>query len=105
MDIDPEKIIHGPFVIGAMGALVAAYKSMPGSTFAEKAINVGLGAMSAEYVTPAITEWLQITSKAYFGCAAFLFGMLSMSLAAAVLDGIKATKLGEIIESWLKRKG
>jgi len=105
MDIDPEKIIHSPFITGAFGAVVTAVKFTPGATWFEKVVNVGLGAMSSGFVTPALIEWLNVTSPAYFGCAAFLFGMLSMSLAAAVLDGIKAAKLGEIIDSWLKRKG
>lgn len=105
MDIDAEKIFHSPFITGAFGAVVTAVKFTPGATLFEKIVNVGLGAMASGFVTPAIIEWLNVKSEAYFSCAAFLFGMLGMSFAAAVLDGIKATKLGEIIESWIKRRG
>jgi hypothetical protein len=105
MDLDVDKIIHSPFITGAFGAVVTAVRFTPGVTWFEKVVNVGLGALASGYITPALIEWLGVTSQAYFGCAAFLFGMLSMSLAAALLDGIKATKLGEIIESWLKRRG
>jgi len=105
MDIDPEKIIHSPFFTGAVGALVTAVKFTPGATWLERSVNVWLGSLASGFLTPALIEWLHITSQAYSSCAAFLFGLLGMSLAAALLDGIKATKLGEIIESWLKRKG
>lgn len=105
MDIDIDKIIHAPFVIGLVGGFVAVAKSMPGATGGEKATNVFLGGMSAEYVTPALIEWTKITSNNYSLFAAFIVGAVSMSLAAAILQGIKETKLGEIIDSWLKRKG
>lgn len=105
MDLDIDKIMHSPFLTGALGAVVTAVKFTPGATWLERAANVGFGSLASGFVTPALIEWLNVTSPAYFSCAAFLFGLLGMSLAAALLDGIKATKLGEIIESWIKRKG
>jgi hypothetical protein len=105
MDIDPEKIIHSPFFTGAIGALVTAVKFTPGASWLERAANIGFGALVSGFVTPALIEWLNVKSQAYLSCAAFMLGLLGMSLAAAALDGIKTTKFGEIVDSWLRRKG
>lgn len=105
MDIDPEKMIHSPFVTGALGAVVTAIKFTPGATWFERAINVACGSLVAGFVTPALIDWLSVESASYSSGAAFLFGLLGMSLAAAILDGIKTTQFGEIIKSWLQRRG
>lgn len=105
MDIDAEKIFHSPFFTGAIGALVTAVKFTPGATWLERAVNISIGAVVSGFVTPALIEWLNVKSEAYFSCAAFMLGLLGMSFAAALLDGIKTTEFGQIISSWLKRGG
>ena len=57
------------------------------------------------FVTPALVEWLHMNSPAYTSGAAFLLGLVGMSLAAALLQGIKETPLGKILTGWLSRKG
>lgn len=98
-------MIHSPFVTGALGAVVTAIKFTPGATWFERAINVACGSLVAGFVTPALIDWLSVESASYSSGAAFLFGLLGMSLAAAILDGIKTTQFGEIIKSWLQRRG
>jgi len=43
MDIDPEKIVKSPFLIGALGALVAL-RGAPGESWLIRCINVLSGA-------------------------------------------------------------
>ena len=104
MDIDPTPIARSPFAVGALGALVTAIKFTPGASWRERAFNVFAGSMAAGFLTPALIEWLGMASPAYASGAAFLFGLVGMSLAAALLQGIKDTELGKIISGWLSRR-
>lgn len=104
MDIDPERVIRSPFTVGAVGALITAVKFTPGASFGERAINVLAGSAAAGFITPAIVEWLAMKSTAYVSGAAFLFGLVGMSLAAALLQAIKDTAWGQIVASWLTRR-
>lgn len=105
MDLDPSPIARSPFAVGAVGALITALKFTPGAGWKERALNVACGSAAAGFITPALTEWLKMTSHAYVSGAAFLLGLLGMSLAAAVLEGIRNTKFGEAATSWITRKG
>lgn len=105
MDLDPERIARSPFVIGAVGALITAVKFTPGASWAERAFNVAAGSAAAGFVTPALVEWLGMRSPAYASGAAFVCGLVGMSLAAAVLQGTRETPLGAIVLGWLARKG
>ena len=104
MDIDPEKIISSPFAIGGAGALVAALKFTPGATWTERGVNVVAGSLAAGFITPALVQWLSMASPGYMNGAAFIVGLLGMSLVAAVLDWLKSGKLGESISSWTTRR-
>lgn len=104
MDMDPEKIVTSPFAVGGAGALIYAMKFTPGSTWSERAVNVVAGSLAAGFMTPALVEWLNMKSPAYASGAAFLVGLVSMSLAAAIMQGIKDTPLGQIITGWLSRR-
>jgi hypothetical protein len=105
IDMDPDRLARNPFTIGAIGAAITAIKFTPGASWSERGFNVFAGSAAAGFVTPAITEWLHMSSPAYTSGAAFLFGLVGMSLAAAVLNGIKETPVGQIITSWLQRRG
>lgn len=105
MDFDLERITRSPFTVGLIGALITAVKFTPGASFGERAFNVLAGSAAAGFITPALVEWLNMKSTAYVSGAAFLFGLVGMSLAAALLQGIKDTPIGQILTSWLSRKG
>lgn len=105
MDFDPERIARSPFTIGAIGALITAVKFTPGASWGERGFNVLAGSAAAGFITPALVEWLNMKSPAYASGAAFLFGLVSMSLAAALLQAIKDTPFGQILTGWLTRKG
>lgn len=105
VDFDPDRIVRSPFTIGAIGALITAVKFTPGASWGERAFNVLAGSAAAGFITPALVEWLNMKSPVYASGAAFLFGLVGMSLAAALLQAIKDTPLGQILTSWLSRKG
>lgn len=105
MDLDPDRIARSPFTAGAIGALITAVKFTPGANWAERGFNVLAGSAAAGFVTPALVEWLKMTSQSYISGAAFVLGLVFMSLAAAALQAIKDTPLGQIATGWLSRRG
>jgi hypothetical protein len=103
MDIDPERIARSPFVIGALGALIAQLKSLPGATWLDRGVNVAAGSATAGFLTPALVQWVRnAPSPDYVNAAAFVVGLLGMSLIAAILSWLRSDKPGEIISSWIK---
>lgn len=103
--MDAEKIAGNPFTIGALGAVITAIKFTPGATWPERVVNVLAGSAFAGYVTPALVEWLHMSAPSYISGAAFLFGLVGMSLASAVLTAIKDLPLSKIIAGWIGRPG
>ncbi len=104
MDLDPHRIAGSHFVTGALGALVTAIKFTPGASWPERSFNVVAGSMAAGYGTPALAEWLGMSSAGYVNGAAFVVGLLGMSAVAAVLQALRDLKLAEIISGWLSRR-
>lgn len=104
MDIDPERVMRSPFTVGAAGSLVAL-KFAPGATWSERVFNVLAGSVCAGFVGPALTDWLNVASPGMTAGVHFGVGMFGLSLAAAAMQGIKETRLGEILTGWLSRKG
>lgn len=96
MDLDPDRILGSPFTVGGLGAVVAL-KFVPGVSWWERLTNVASGALTAGYGAPALIEWLQFTSPGLANAAAFVIGLLGMSLIAAVLQGIRDLKVAELI--------
>lgn len=104
MDIDPGGVARNPFVAGVVGSLVGL-KFAPGATVGERITNVLAGAVCAGYVAPGVTEWLHITSHTVHALVAFGIGLFGLSLAAAIWQGVRDVKLGEVITGWISRKG
>lgn len=104
MDFDPEHIAKSPFTIGAAGALVTAAKFTPGASWWERGVNVVAGSLAAGFITPALTEYLRMTSSAYIGGAAFFVGLLGMSLVAAFFQAVRDVPWAEIVASWISRR-
>lgn len=103
MNLDPDQILGSPFTVGGFGSLVAL-KFAPGTSWWERLTNVGTGALLAGYVAPALTEWLHFTSKGAANAAAFILGLLGMSLIAAALQAIRDPKTIDALVSWLPRR-
>lgn len=104
MDLDLDRILRSPFVVGAAGALITAVKFTPGASWVERSFNVAAGSVTAGYLAPALMEWLRLTSPSFASGAAFVLGLVGMSLAAALLQAIKDTPLGQIVTGWLSRR-
>ena len=103
MPPDGESLINSHVLAGLLGSLVGL-KWAPGATWAERAANVGVGFGCAVYITPGAAEWFAITSPRALAALSFAAGMFGLSVAAAVADGIKQTRAGDILTSWLTRR-
>ena len=104
MDIDPSGLARNPFAAGALGSLVGL-KFAPGANLLERITNVAAGAACAGYAAPAAAEWFHVTSPHLHSGLAFAVGLFGLSLAAALQQGIRDVKVGELISGWLGRKG
>lgn len=104
MDLDIEKLARSPFAVGALGALVTL-RMAPGTTWWERATNVLGGSVCAGYCAPALAEWWRVATPGMHAILAFGVGMFGLSLVGAVMQGIKDTKVAEIITGWVSRKG
>ena len=104
MDIDPERVLRSPFATGALGAVVTALKFTPaGTAWYERMFNVLCGSLFAGFLTPAFAEFTGLSSPAMVSWSGFMFGLVGLSLAAALLQAIKETPGAQIIASWLQR--
>lgn len=103
MDIDIDRVVRNPFAAGAVGSLVAL-RFAPGQSWFERAGNVVAGSLAAGYAGPALVEWLQIGSAGLASGMSFGVGMFGLSLAAAIVDGIRQVRLGEVITGWISRR-
>lgn len=99
-----EDVVKSPFAVGAVGAAVAALKATPGASVWEKSVNVISGAAMSGILTPPLTDYLRMDAESYRNGAAFMLGLLGMSLVAALLGAMKETKWGDVLSSWLSRR-
>lgn len=104
MDIDPQKIVANPLFAGVAGALVAM-RFAPGVSWFERIANVSTGAACAGFLTPAAGEMFKLSSASMLNGLAFAVGMFGMSIAAAVMQGLRDLKVADIITGWISRKG
>lgn len=101
-DIDIQRVVAHPITAGVVGA-VLGLKWAPGTSMAERLINVCSGAAVAGYVGPALGEWLHLGASAQ-SAVGFALGLLGLSMAGALVDGIKQLKLADIISGWISRR-
>jgi hypothetical protein len=55
--------------------------------------------MMAGFLAPALVHWLGLDAPHYASGAAFLIGLLGMSLAAAALEWVRDGGLRRVVES------
>lgn len=103
MDFDPDRVLGNPFTVGGIGSMVAL-RFAPGVKWIDRFLNVICGMALAGYLAPAATDWLQLKSGAVANAVAFVIGLLGMSLCAAIVQGIRDLKVGEILGGWLSRR-
>lgn len=100
LDFDFDTLSRTHFVVGVAGSVVGL-RFAPGQTWPERAFNVLAGGLSAHYAAPGIAEWLRWTSPGSNSALAFGIGLFGLAIAAAVMEGIRATRLGEYFNNWL----
>lgn len=100
-DVDP--IINSHIVAGLLGSLVGL-KWAPGASWGERVTNVAIGFGCAVYLTPGAAEWTGVESPRALAALSFAAGMFGLSLAAAVMDGIKQARVADVLSSWLTRR-
>ena len=103
MDFEPGKIAAHPLAAGLAGALIGL-RFAPGISWLERVKNVAAGAVCSGFVAPAAGEMLRLSSPSMLGFLAFIIGMFGMSLASAVMMGLREVKVGEIISGWISRR-
>lgn len=102
MDIDPDRLLRSPWTAGALGALVGL-KFAPGLSWVERVFNVIAGALCAGYASPALAEWLHVAGEGMRGGLSFVIGLFGLSLAAAIVQGMRDARLGDAVTSWLRK--
>jgi hypothetical protein len=101
-DIDIQRVVAHPLTAGIVGA-VLGLKWAPGNSLTERLINVCSGAAVAGYVGPAFGGWLRLGASAQ-SALGFALGLLGLSMAGAIVDGIRQLKLADIISGWISRR-
>lgn len=98
-----------PYIVailaGIGGALLAAYKLLPGKNFWDKSLNFASGSLLAIFCAPGAVDYFQIKLMGIAMLFGFSIGLFGLSLMAAITSGIREVKFGEIISGWLSRRG
>lgn len=102
MDLDPERLVRSPFVIGALGSLVAL-RGAPGESWRIRIFNLVCGALLAGYVSPALAEFFSLLTPASQGALSFAVGLFGMNFVATAVTWIKQLQLGDVLP-WVRRK-
>lgn len=105
MSLDTDPLLNNPFVVGGMGAAVTAVHFLPGASWWQRAGNVAAGALVAGFIAPALVQWLHLEHPSYASAAAFLLGLMGMSMSAAVLEWIRTGGLRDLVTSIFQRRG
>jgi hypothetical protein len=104
LDSDIDHWLHTPLVAGILGSMVGL-RWVPGLSWLERLGNVVAGSATAVYAAPVAAEWMQVSSAGMLAGLAFGVGIFGLSLAAAVLQGVRELHVADIVTSWLGRKG
>ncbi len=102
LDVDWDALSRSHFWVGVAGSVVAL-RFAPGASWLERAFNVAAGGLCAKFVTPGLAEWLHWTSPGSNSLLAFGIGLFGLAIAAALTEGIRATRMADVISGWLGR--
>lgn len=106
---DLKEAAESPYFIsvvaGIAGALLAAYRLLPGKNFGEKTLNFAAGSLLATFCAPGAVDYFNIKLMGLAMLMGFTIGLFGLSLMAAITSGIREVKFGEIISGWLSRRG
>ena len=100
---ESQKLATNPLMAGLLGAAIGL-KFVPGLRWFERVTNFTAGLACSVYVSPAAGELLKLSSAPKQAALTFLMGLFSVSIAAAIFEGIRNVKLAEIIDGYLRRR-
>ena len=100
MSFDHERLWSSPFIVGALGAVVAL-RGTPGDTWMTRLFNVVCGALIAGFGSPAVCEFFSLTSPSMQGAMAFASGLFGMNVAAMVVGWTKSLQLSDFLP-WVR---
>ncbi len=100
MEIDPHSAITNPVAAGLLGAF-AGLKFAPGITWPERLFNVVCGAACAAYISPAVGELFDLSTPYKQAGLSFLIGMFGMSIAAAVMQGLRDIQVAALFNKFV----
>lgn len=101
-EIDTEKLLASPFVIGLAGAVVAL-KGAPGKTWGERLINAGAGTLLAGFMTPAVASFFGLHTPQMLSGIAFMLGLFGMNITSAINEWIREAKLSDVLP-WTRKE-
>lgn len=100
-ELDTDKILASPFVVGLFGAVVAL-KGCPGRSWIERVFNAGCGALLAGFLSAALAEWLGLRTPETRSAVAFIVGLFGMNLVASANAWLLEAKLSDVLP-WIKK--
>lgn len=101
MDIDPERVIKSPFMVGLAGAIVSL-RWAPGISWKERLFTAASGSVMAGFFSPAVSQYLKLDSPEMQGATAFAMGLFGLNAAATILRWIASLQLGDLLP-WRKK--
>lgn len=101
MEIDPERFIKSPFLIGLAGAIVSL-RWAPGISWLERLFTAASGSMMAGFFSPAVSQYLKFGSAEMQGATAFAMGLFGLNAAATLLRWLSTLQVGDLLP-WKKK--
>jgi hypothetical protein len=100
MSFDPnvaEDIVKGPWFAGALGAIVAMGRAVPGMTWTQRLIAVISGALLSGFMSPALSEYFGMNTDEMKSAMSFAVGLFGLNLMSAILDWTRTVKVQDYI--------
>lgn len=91
-------------VAGFFGSLISLRFIQDARTWPQRAWIVACGTIAAAYGTPLAAHAIGATTEQLQSGMAFLIGMFGLTLGNAIYIGIKDSKLGDALMSWITRR-
>jgi hypothetical protein len=102
MDLNPDTVAKNPFLIGALGALVGL-RGVPGTSFVERAVNAGSGALLSGFTSPYIAEYFGMAGDGALSFTAFVVGLFGLNFVATFQVWLKGADIADYLP-WAKKR-
>lgn len=101
-DFETSRVLQHPGFLGLLGG-VFSLRWCPGAHALDKVANVGAAVALSYYAGPVASEALRLTD-AQTSLGGLVLGLFGISLADAVVRGIRSLDFAKIADSWLLRR-